>query len=111
MKNELKHIIQSDYDSLMPVGMQLSMKSNVMRRVEQLNPHKQLNHSEDLKLFALTTLCLGLIYVFGYNPDYKISISIPGNWLKNIIMTVFGILTLLFLMVNEYFDRKKFIYV
>jgi hypothetical protein len=111
MKNEIKQIIQSDYDSLMPSGIQLNMKSNVMRRVEQLTPQKQLSHSEDLKLFALMILCLGLTYVFGYNPDYKISISIPENWLKNIMMTVFGILTLLFLMINEYFDRKKFIYV
>jgi len=111
MKNEIKQIIQSDYDRLMPPGMQLSIKSNVMRRVEQLTPNKHLSHFEDFKLFTSMVLCLGLIYIFGYNSSYKISISLPENWVKNITMTVFGLLTLLFLMVNEYFDRKKFIYV
>lgn len=112
--SDLKKIIDQDIDQLIPEGYYASIRNKVMESIEIPTKSFQVSFSEkkdNIILFFTVIFCVCLIYFFGYSEQYKISISIPKDLIFKFLSSSIVCLTILVFLVNDYFDRKKKIFI
>lgn len=112
--SNLKKIIDQDIDQIIPDGYYENILNNVMRTIEVPKKSLQIPFSEkkdNIILFFTVIFCICLIYFFGFSEQYKISISIPKKLVFNFLSSSIICITLLIFLINNYFDRKKKIFI
>jgi hypothetical protein len=112
--SDLKKIIDKDIDQIIPDGYYDSIRNEVMKSIETPTKSFQLSFSEkkdNIILFFTVLFCVCLIYFFGYSEQYKISISISKDLVFKFLSSSIVCLTVLVFLVNDYFDRKKKIFI
>lgn len=112
--SDLKKIIDQDIDQLIPNGYYESIRNKVMTSLEVPSKSFQVSFSEkkdNIILFFTVLFCVCLIYFFGYSEQYKISISISKDLIFKFLSYSIVCLTVLVFLVNDYFDRKKKIFI
>jgi len=112
--SDLKKIIDQEINHAVPLDYFDNVRMNVMRSIP--SPRRSLNLSfaekrDNILLFFMIVFCSVLIYFFGYSEHYRLSIFISKNLIFNFLSsTITGIL-LIVVFINEYFDRKKKIFI
>lgn len=106
-KHSLKKIIEKQYRDSMPIDFEHTLKNRVLQSIQKPLPWYSRIEKEDKRLFLAILVFCAMVYFFGFDSTYRISVSFTGEIVKNIGMGLITTGVVLYLAMNEYFDRKK----
>jgi hypothetical protein len=112
--SDLKKVIEQDIDQIIPNGYYENIRSEVMKSIQAPKKSFQVSFSEkkdNIILFFTVIFCVCLIYFFGYSEQYRIRILIPKDLIFKLLITSIACMTVLIFLINNYFDRKKKIFI
>jgi hypothetical protein len=110
MKDNIKKQIQQEYQSLIPSNFESIVKLAVSKAIQKPTPRYFQIRIEDIILAVSLVGFSVIVYYLGFNPEYRISISMSREWMQNIGMTAGAVGIGAYMLITEYFDNKKKIY-
>lgn len=108
--DKLKTIIEQEVKGKLPSHFQRTISDNVLRAISA--PKRQWSYKlaerrDNILLLTFTIFCISIIYVFGYNHQFKINFHISENFLQSILLKVSFVFFAIFILIHEYFEDKK----
>jgi hypothetical protein len=109
---KIKQLLNEEIEITLPANFAVKMQDRVMHRIMvPVQVIKPTSNKADFKENILLVLCFFLfsvlIYVFGFNKSYSVSISVPKDMMLNFMIKFTSGVVILYFIVNEYFERKK----